>query len=240
MGNGYFELPGTATNYSRVAAISAYNPSTSMRVDFRGASDDWSRAADEQAVVAQWAGANLNWLFRLKTDGKLEFFYSGSSRATSSSATTLTDGVSGWLRVDVTFGAGTGVITFYESTTNTLDPDSVSYSQISTHTGLTIAAVAHNANLDMGTQGTSSNNDPFDGKFERVRMQVDGTTQLNVDFTNITSAECTAGSFPEDSPNVATVILTNGTCVADTLSGQSLRRRRVNKIRAQQSHINYQ
>ena len=211
MGTGYYELPGTATNHASAPDIAAYNPTTSVRIDVRAAADDWSRASDEQALMAQWVGLGLDWLLRLETSGALRFFYDNSSRATSSSAVSISDGSPGWVRCDCTFGAGTAVVTFYESTTDTLDPDSASYSQISTHTGLTIATSSHQDELQIGAQAGVS--DPFDGKLYRARYQVDGTTQFDADFTDLTADECSAGSFVEDSANAATVTLTGGTCV---------------------------
>ena len=141
-------------------------------------------------------------------------FYNNSALVLSSNHS-LSDGVTSWVRCDMTIGATpNGAVTFYTSTTDTNDPDAVSYTQLSTHTGLNIPVITFDGDLQIGAQ--NSTNDPFDGKIYRVRIQIDGATQFDADFTSITSAECSAGSFTEDSGNAATVTLTGGTCVADT------------------------
>lgn len=210
MGSGYFETPGTSNNYASLPHIAAYSPTNTLRIDVRAVGDIWNRGTEEQALLAQVQVAQ-NFIFRLTTTGALEFNYSGVSRATSSSPVSIPNAMVGWLRCNVTFGTGGAAsVTFFESTSQTLDPDAVSWTEISTHTGLSFASQAHSALMTVGARGTSFTN-AFDGRFQRVRYQVDGVTQVDIDFTSMTSAQAAAGSFTESSPNAATVTMTGGT-----------------------------
>ncbi len=186
--NQFLDLPGTTGNFASTPDIAAYEPATSMRVDAQVAPVDYSRASDEQAILAQVnvsPASHLNWFFRLTIGGNLECFWDGAVVATSTVPVSLTDGEPGWTRMDLTLGAGTGVITFYESRDRTDVVGSVTWQQISTHTGLTLAAQSVNAPLRAG-EYNSGTKDPFDGGIHQARYTVDGSAVAHFDADDFT------------------------------------------------------
>ncbi len=204
-------MPGTSGNYPSAPYITAYKPATTWRVEARLNYVDWSRAADEQAIFSTWSsgGGSADTLFRIGKTALLEIFWEAGLRTTAGSALTLTDGQVGWAAIDVTLGSGDAVVTFYESTTNTNNPDLVVWSTISTHSSQTLAVAGNDSDVNVGAQSDGAQ-DIAAGSFLRLRLIVDSVVVFDPRFDNLSLKEVTAGSFIEDSSNAATVTL-NGT-----------------------------
>ena len=211
-GDNHLYMPGVSGEYMSAPDISAYDPTTTQRIEARIALTDWTRAADQQNIASQYGATATDWLFRVTTDGKLNYFNGGASKATSTAAVPFADGVIGWVACEVTFGSGDAVVTFETSTDDTNDPDQVSWTELDEDTGLTITDQSFADVLLVGAHQGGAN-DVSEGSFYRVRIIVDGTTEFDADFTKLTVADLESGTFVEDSSNAATVTL-NGTAWA--------------------------
>ncbi len=199
-------LPGIDDNYASAPVISAYNSTTSQRIELRVNLDDYTPILQK----ALFSIDDLKTALLLDASGVLNCFNNSVNVANSSSAVSLTG--KGWLALEMTVGAGSGVATFEESITDTNDPDSVSWSQISTHTGLTIAPITHTGHkLEVGVRDSGKDN-PSNGFFSRVRYIVDGVVQFDKDFTK---DEVGAVTGTEDSANAATVTINQSAATAN-------------------------
>ncbi len=202
MGSGYITIPSGGGNWARINDVLADDYTTSLTIETKIRLDD-EAAADEQTLLAAWSTVDL--MFRVTTAGKLDLFQQGALKATSDSALSISDGEDVATKMDLVVGAGDGSITFSESTDAGIDFDSMSWSEISAHTGLTIAADTIGSDFFMAERGNG--NDPMaGGRLYRTRFTPDGSPSWDADFTALTQAEIDAEQF-EESISARTVLL---------------------------------
>ena len=175
----YLDLPGTASHWATTPDHASFTPTTSHRIDIRLNLPDYS-ASSIQALLSQYgtSGGSKHWFFRLEIDADLHWLNNETAELQrSTTVSSLTDNTTGWLRVDITYGAGDGVVTFYQAADSTTEViGDLTYAQISTHTGLTQTAVTTTQQLGMGARAATGASNMVIGRMYQARMQVDGVT----------------------------------------------------------------
>ena len=195
----YYLADGVNGTDATTPNIAAYQPVSTMRIDARVAPDDYSASADHQTILSQWgATTERDFSLRINTTGKLNLDYEAAATATATNAVTITDGTIGWVRLDVTFHASAGVVTYSEADDQTTEAvGDVTFSQISTHTGLTLPVGSHDyTSLKVISKAAGSADDKFVGKLYQAIYTVDGSAvaHFNADDFNVGDSATATGT----------------------------------------------
>ena len=209
-GEQYLYLTGVSGNYCSMPDLAAYTPASTLEFEALISLDDWTRAADEQAIVTKWGASSDEWICRVSKLGELKMLCDGGGSTISTEVAGGTDGELLWVRGhwDLDDEGGNDVANFYTSTeTSLINPDDVTWTQLGATVttasgGRTVGGGADEAEIGSHTDGTG---DMAAGKFKRVRVKIDGTTQIDVDFTQ--NPTPTASTFTESSAQGATVTI---------------------------------
>ena len=134
----YGFLPGIAGNYFSTPDAAKYNPSSLISVRVYVAAVDWTPSAIKTLAAKYWA--QFSWKWSLMPTGflRLEWSTAGAgfdkTLTQDANAAGFSDGVGGWLRVDLNLSNGN--VDFYKSTdTASTLPASVNWSLMQTKAG---------------------------------------------------------------------------------------------------------
>jgi hypothetical protein len=213
-GGNYLYLPGSSSsNNVALTNRAAYNPSTAFSVTVRLAADTYRPSATADiAQRTEFADPDRQWGVFVQSSGivRLQIWPLGTSASfiivDSTSAISTTDGALMWLRVSFNGNDGSGnrVTTFEVANDQATEP--TAWSSLGTVT--TAGTVTFSSVTSTTFIGVSANK--LAGKYRRFIYRVDGTVQIDADFTTgITSGGQT--TFTESSSNAATVTINRST-----------------------------
>ena len=203
----HLHLPGVTTNFVSVPNVANLHGSGTLEFIAKVALDNWTLDAD-QVWISKWTGtAGYKFSLRAATND-LRLRWNPSRVATATVTPTVTDGDWLWVRAVATEDGVDRNVLFYTSTDTTDDPDLVTWTQLGAEIVVSFGAgdlITNTARVFVGalsaTAGTMA------GSVAAARINFNGVTELDIDFTDLTVAEVDAGLFTEDSGSAATVTI---------------------------------
>lgn len=210
--NGYLYLPGVLSNYASAPDSAAVSITGDIDMRIRLTLDVW-QLATLRGIFTKFVDGAGKFSYMIATDsvvaGRLRFYCSTdgttNSSITSTAAVSFANGDLGWIRV--TRIAATGVHQFFTSSTNTNDPNAVSWTQLGTDVTGTAGNIFDNTALIEFNSWSSGGAALNAGKYYRgaIYSTIGGSTPVfDADFTSKTVG---ANSFTESSSNAATVTI---------------------------------
>ncbi len=210
MAANHLHLPGVTGNFVWVPGIANLDGTGTLEFIAKVNLDDWTPDAN-QIWISKWTGS-AGYLFYLESasnDLKLIWRDSGPARIAQATETpTVTDGDWLWVRAVATEDGVDRDVFFYTSTDETNNPDEVTWTQLGAEVVVPFGGgdlTTNTAVVFVGAQ--SATVATMAGSIAAARVNFAGVTQLDIDFTDLTTAEVDAGSFTEDSSNAATVTI---------------------------------
>jgi hypothetical protein len=210
IGQQYVYFPGVDSNYCSVPDSAALSVTGDIDIRIKLAMDDWTPALT-QVLFSKDQSALRSWVLDMPANGRPRFSWSedGTTVATvqATAATGFTDAEAHWLRVTLDVNGGSGGIgraTFYTSSDDTYSWTQLGSVQDSGASAPTsIDDNASNVEIGSNFDGTST----LAGKVYRAQIYdgIDGTLELDIDFTNRTTVVEPFATFTESSTNAATV-----------------------------------
>ncbi len=210
MAANYLHLPGVTTNFVYVPNVANLDGTGTLEFIAKVNLDDWTPDAN-QIWISKWTGSAGYLFFLESTSNDLYLIWNEGtiSRVAIATATpTVTDGDWLWVRVVATEDGDDRDVFFYTSTDMTNDPDDVTWTQLGAEVVVPFGAgdlTTNTAVVFVGAQ--SATVATMAGSIAAARINFNGVTELDIDFTDLTAAEVDAGSFIEDSGNAATVTI---------------------------------
>lgn len=206
----YLHFPGVTGNFAWVLDDPTLDGTGTLEFIAKVNLDDWTPDAN-QIWISKWTGS-AGYLFYLESasnDLKLIWRDSGPARIAQATVTpTITDGDWLWVRAVATEDGVDRDVFFYTSTDTTNDPDDVTWIQLGAEVVVLFGAADLTTNTTVVFVGAQSATvATMAGSIAAARVNFAGVTELDIDFTDLTTAEVDAGSFTEDSGNAATVTI---------------------------------
>ncbi len=222
-GTQYLWLPGVTSNNAVVPDSAALDISGDLDISALVALDDWTPSADAASIVCKEQNpGDFGYLFRVnQTDGKLLLAWSETGATydgltASTVAPTVNDGNKLWIRatLDVDGGAGGGGRVTYYTGGSGASPSWVQLGDtVDDGTSTPTFIRTNTQDVVIGEREDGTSDDEFKGAIYRVIIKdgIDGTIQLDADFTDKTALAEPFSSFTEKSSNAATVTINRGT-----------------------------
>jgi len=195
-------LPGSATNRATIPNSAATQITGDIDIRVKATLTDWTPSAAMYLVIKYDGFSGSGYGLQVKTDGTLLLYIgTGSERAaTSTAATGIADGTSGWVRA--TRESSSGTCTFYTST------DGSSWTPLGTTVAMASGAITTDTTgVSVGSFAASSTTN---GTIARVQI-LNGIAGTTVFDANFEAATPFVSSFSESSSNAATVTVTSST-----------------------------
>lgn len=220
-GEQYAYYSGISGNYCSTPDAAPLDFSADVDIRVRLTASDWSTAPG-QALLGKFVSGQNAYMFALD-DGatkKLRWLWGESGfdvKETVSSVALPGDFVDGidqspmWVKVtfDADNGASQFEAKFWWSADLTNDPTAVSWTQLgTTQTGTNTFINNSTENVGIGANG-SAGTSILEGKMFRLQARdgIDGTIQLDVDFTDTAAVTEPFATFTEGSSNAATITI---------------------------------
>ena len=204
-GTNFFRFPGlTGNNLSLADSTDLDIGASDFDMRLRMSLDDWTPAGNMRFYADKLAGPNRGIWFNILVAGTIQVVIAdgSSTEFLESSESVPLSGV-GWIRI----ASVSGTVTYYTSTTDTNDPDAVSWTQLGTTDTRTLNPASVVATVRIGRAGHVDNNRLL-GTIYRLRLDIGGTVELDINAADEDGDTVTqAGTFAESSVNAATVTI---------------------------------